>query len=439
MLDRLAERRRRRSFRRIVVDTPDASPDDRRQLAQVPVLNVLPTPPRPDFGGVQIQLLQRLAAEAAERPQALLYPYAGSYRLEIEDSGQRLAVELHAAPPAFDQLEDSVFEWAVRRAVERVGAELVHFESLLGWPLASVARLQRSGLRLVLGVHDFGLFCLRPHLLERPAMQFCDYSRDAVRCARCLGYDWQVGDSFQATRRARASELLCQSEAAIFPSEFLRRTYRELMPGADEARLHVVAPALTPRETLPGSSGNRRPIRHIAAVGSVKPLKGGLLLEELLRRFPRKRHPLLRFSVYGGGDAEILQRLRRLPEVRVRGYYRAGSLPATLQADAVDLAVLPSIVPESYSLTLDECLLAGVPVLAFDHGAIGERLRRLGGGELVDPASGVEGLVSGLRRMLEQGPPEPAPIELPDATDAGHAMREIYAGILARGSAGSSD
>jgi len=97
----------------------------------------------------------------------------------------------------------------------------------------------------------------------------------------------------------------------------------------------------------------------------------------------------LRWSAYGGGDPELLARLRRLP-VRVRGYYRSGTLPRLLRRDGVDLALLLSIVPESYNLVLDECAAAGVPVVAFDLGAVGERLRS---GQLVPLAEGAEGIV----------------------------------------------
>ncbi len=78
----------------------------------------------------------------------------------------------------------------------------------------------------------------------------------------------------------------------------------------------------------------------------------------------------------------------------MRGYYRAGSLPRLLRRDRVDLAILPSVVPESFCLVLSECRAAGVPVLAFDSGAVGERLRNEGGGLAVPPAEGAAGMAA---------------------------------------------
>ena len=132
----------------------------------------------------------------------------------------------------------------------------------------------------------------------------------------------------------------------------------------------------------------RGPVRHAALVGGVQPHKGALVFEEVVRLLPN-----LRWSAYGGGDPELLMRLRRLG-VRVRGYYRNGTLPDLLRRDAVDLALLLSIVPESYSLVLDECVEAGVPVVAFDLGAVADRLPRLGAGTLVPLEVGAAGIAA---------------------------------------------
>ncbi len=346
-LDRLAEARRRRSF-------SPAPPGWRPE--PVPVLHLSATPPAPRLGGVQAHLLRSLEADTA-----LLYPEGGGWRLEVQ--GRSVTYD--------------GFEKAVRSAVELLGASALHVEGLAGLPLDSLLRFR--DLDLTLALHDFAAFCPRPHLLEHPQLRFCWYSRDLARCGRCL----QQEDAYQAERRAIAAELLA-SASLIFPSDFLRRTYAELFPGLSPKRQRIVAPTagiapLPPRE--PG------PIRHVALVGGVQAHKGALVFEEVAKRVD------LRWTVYGGGDPELLTRLRRLPRVRVRGYYRHGTLPLLLRRDRVDLALLLSIVPESYSLVLDECTAAGVPVIAFDLGAVSDRLTS---GELVPLEEGAEGIVRAL-------------------------------------------
>jgi glycosyltransferase involved in cell wall biosynthesis len=66
--------------------------------------------------------------------------------------------------------------------------------------------------------------------------------------------------------------------------------------------------------------------------------------------------------------------MRGIRGVRVRGYYRAGSLPELLARQGASVALILSAVPESFSLVLSESWAAGVPVIAPATGAFLERL-----------------------------------------------------------------
>ncbi|HEX5760374.1 MAG TPA: glycosyltransferase [Thermoanaerobaculia bacterium] len=391
-LDRLAEARRRRSF-----TARRSAPAGFRAEE----LNLIGSPPSPWLGGVQTQLLRRLEAEARERSTALLYPDRGGYRLELTAGSERTAL-LYLRPWSRDltALEDPVLEEAAIGGVDASGAERLHVEGLAGLPLGSLLTLARRGLRLTLALHDFAPFCPRPHLLEVPPLAFCHYSRDSLRCARCLQEDWQVEVGWQEGRRALAAELLAAAETITYPSAFLRSTYLDLFPSLPRERQQVVKPVMAfagvPERHVP-----LVPPRHVAFVGSVLPHKGALVFEEVVRRLAGATD--LRWSVYGGGDAAILAHLRRLPRVRVRGYYRSGSLPRLLARDRVDLALLLSIVPESYGFTLSECHAAGVPVAAYDLGALGERIRAEGSGHLLPLAAGAEGVAALLENLLAPG------------------------------------
>jgi glycosyltransferase involved in cell wall biosynthesis len=420
--DRWRERHRRRSF------VAAGSPLD---LPASPVLNLLSTAPTPRLGGLQAQLLHRIESEAERRPLALLYPDSGAWRLEMAAAGRRLSLTLDGGePPSPVALADAAFERAVIRAAREVGARALHVEGLAALPLASLLALRRQGLELVLSVHDFSLFCPRPHLLESPELRFCNYSRDHRRCSRCLAADWNVPPGFQQERRALARELLLAAAAVVYPSDFLRRRHLELFPGIPPERQRVIEPS-GPLAAEPSLAGGGMPVRHVAYIGKVLPHKGALVFEEVVRRMA-SGFPDLRWSAYGGGDPELLLRLRRLPGLRVRGYYRSGSLIDHLRRDRVDLALLLSIVPESYSLALSECLAAGVPVAAFDHGAIAERLRRHGGGLLVEPEAGAAGIaaavaarINGLRIPGEnRSPDDPSPAG--GAGGAAQAFADLY-------------
>lgn len=398
-LDHLAYWRERGSAQPI-----DGGANTAPAVFRSPVLHLLATPPKPWFGGVQVHVARRRALESAHAPFALLFPERGRYRLEVWHGTNRRAWWMSPSPagsPA--SLLAPRFEHAVERAAWWVGARLLHFENLAGLPLGSALNVVERGLPAVVSAHDYAGFCPRPHLIERPMLRFCHYSRDAERCARCLAADGTGGGELQVERRELAARLLARAEAVVYASAFLRGRFLELFPGLAPER-QLVRPPLTALDPPPLAAADRRPAERsarlrVAFVGSVKPHKGSRLFAEVVDGLAPAERRRFELSAYGGGDVAELSALRRRG-VRVRGYYRASGLPARLRRDRIDLALVPSIYPEPYGLTLDECLAAGVPVVAFDFGAPAERLRRWGGGWLVSPEEGAAGILRLLRELI---------------------------------------
>jgi glycosyltransferase involved in cell wall biosynthesis len=423
--DKAAERARRHGFdvTRLELGGGHSLPP----LPRVAVLSYLSTPPVPWLGGLQTALRSRLEESSSTVAVSLLYPEADRFRLEVLGGSRPLAREAFAGNGAVTPaLRDPRFARALAWAAESVGAKVLHLENLHGVPFASVLELcDRHGIRLVISIHDFSFFCPRPHLHEAPVARFCNYSRDLDRCARCLSEDWPIGAAFQSAYRDGARHLLASADALVFSSTFLQRRVAELCPGLDPERQHVIPPAVHGLEA--DTRRQNGPLRHVAFVGQVQPHKGAAVFEELVGRRARGGGNL-RWSVLGGGDRAILRRLRRQPRVTVRGYYRAGSLPRLLRRAGVDLALILSTVPESYGLALDECRAAGVPVLAFDHGAIAERLTAEGGGLLVPLDEGAAGIGLRLRQLREDGlPPVPSQPALPRLADVAARYRALYA------------
>ena len=184
-------------------------------------------------------------------------------------------------------------------------------------------------------------------------------------------------------------------------------------------------PPLPPR--APG------PLRHVALVSGFQAHKGAQVFAETVRLLAGEG---LRWTVYGGVDPRMAGMLRGLPGVRVRGSFAGPRLPSLLRRDAVDLALLPSIVPESYSLALGECVRAGVPVLAFALGALADRVPQLDAGRLVSLEAGAAGLAAAIRDMLRDGraPSVPAEsasrIDSPAAIAAAHRRLHAELGLL---------
>ncbi len=377
---------------------------------EVPVLDVLASPPAPRWGGVPTQFLARRAEEERLRATALVAPEAGRWTLRVTRDGARLRTRLGpcgdvaksgwvGGGPGTDGL-DAVA--TVVEAARVVGAEIVNVEGAAGWPLAALRALAGRAPRLVVSLHDFALFCPRPNLVEEPQARFCGYSTDAERCRACLAATWRLPPEFLEAWRREASELLAAAHAIVYPSGFLLARYAALFPGTRgglERVIEPVAPGADMGAPAPGTRavGRDGPAR-VAFVGAFRPHKGARVFRELATRREVAGRPV-EWTILGSGEA-ALSREARGSGVRVAGHYRAGSLARRLRDEDIDVALLLSIWPETYSLTLSECRAAGVPVLAFGHGAIAERIAAEGGGVVVPVENGAEAIAGMLEKVL---------------------------------------
>ncbi len=367
-------------------------------VAGTAILNVAASGRAARLGGVQSQLGARLQAERGLRNVALLTP--GVLELSSPRHTRRISSDL---------------ETGIRDAIAITGARTVHFEGLDGVPLDGVLRLIESGARVIVSVHDFSLFCPRPHLLEEPMGRFCFYSQDLDRCHRCLSQSWDAGRDEQQLRRVLARQLLASANGVIFPSQFLFEQHRTLF-SLPELAGQVIEPGLPDAKREIGI-----PRRGIAYAGSVKRHKGAHLIPEVARILGNTH-----IHVLGGGDEDLFRAMRHAPNITVHGYYRGGTLPTLLERHRVGLVILPSIVPESYCLVLSEAWLAGAAVVAFDLGAQAERIRRDGGGWLTPLENGAAGLAQIIEQWMAGQLAASTPSAVTSSLDAARAHMDLY-------------
>ena len=368
--------------------------------AQASILNVASDGTSLRLGGLQAQLVARLDCERALRSVALVSP-------GVLDLSQ---------PSRHTRRVSPEIATAIRDAITITGARTIHFEGMHGVPFAEVPRLIEDGFDVIISVHDFSLFCARPHLIEEPSGTFCFYSLDLDRCHRCLSQTWQVPQNAQGDRRTLARQILASAKRVIFPSQFLLEKHREIFSMPELAGV-VIEPAVLARIS---SGRDARAPRGIAYAGSAKRHKGAHMLAELAQRTGTALH------IFGGGDEDRLRDLRSLPNVTVHGYYRVGELPSLLQKHGIGLVVVPSIWPEAHCLVISEAWLAGAAVAAFDLGAQAERIRAHGGGWLAPLESGADGLAAIANQWLAGSITTTPPRDIATPIDAARAHVELY-------------
>jgi GT2 family glycosyltransferase/glycosyltransferase involved in cell wall biosynthesis len=258
------------------------------------------------------------------------------------------------------------------RADRPVALEIHH---LLGHDHAILQLASRLGVPHDIHLHDYAWFCPRITLLGAGG-RYCGEPEDPATCEACIAdlgrHDEQ--DIAVAALRARSAVDLGGARGVIAPSADAASRLRRHFPSV-RAR---VAPleddaALPPATALHPAAGRRR----VGVIGGIGPEKGYDILLACARDAARRGLDL-EFVVIGHTVDDA--RLHATGRVFVTGPYRDELAVEEIRAQAVDLAFLPSIWPETWCFTLGHAWAAGLRAFAFDIGAPAARIRETGRG-----------------------------------------------------------
>lgn len=194
---------------------------------------------------------------------------------------------------------------------------------------------------------------------------------------------------------AEVAAALQHAGRVIAPSAYLRDEALRLMPGLPIGVLPpgIQRPAPTTTAVPPDDFLAHAPQHVVAVVGAIGPHKGSALLAPLAQQLGAADAAIV---VIGYTDQRLAQgwergwktetpgrETERPGRLYIHGPYIDDDLPRWLAAYAPSLVLFPNRLPESFSYTLSEVWAAGLPVIVPDTGALGERVRRWGGGWLL--------------------------------------------------------
>jgi glycosyltransferase involved in cell wall biosynthesis len=306
-----------------------------------------------NLAGVELHT-RALAEGLAQRYEvAVAFPQQGRIRLLRGGASADFPADESAWPATPYRAPRT--EQALARVLADVRPDLVHVQHFLHWPLGVLDQAADYGAPVVISFHDF--YAITPLFTmqgaDDPEQTFTPaYSRAA------FGSDLSA---YLAERRRLLGAALARAHVRVAVSEFLRRQLARIFPGPYRVIEYGIRP-FTPLPPAPRGPGLR-----FGCVGSLIPQKGW---RSVYDAFPdvRRRHPRAELHFHGGpvpaGAA---------PEgMTFHGAFRPEDLPRLCAG--LDVAVIPSLFPETYCLVLSEMWQAGLPVAVADVGALGERV-----------------------------------------------------------------
>jgi GT2 family glycosyltransferase/glycosyltransferase involved in cell wall biosynthesis len=309
--------------------------------------------------------------------------------------------------------------------------ELHHF---LGHDARTIAAVIGLGVPRHVYIHDNGWICPRLTLLGGDGV-YCG-EPDIAGCEACIErHGSALGEPISvAELRARSAGWLAAADTVIVPSA----------DAAGRLGRHFTLPALrvepweadVARDVTRGELAPLVPARpvRVAVIGAIGEQKGYKVLLACAQDAARRRLPL-EFVVIGFTADD--QALFDTGKVFVTGPYEEPEIHDLLRREAPRVAFFPSVTPETWCYALTPALRNGLPIVAFDLGAISERLRAAGIGMVVPVTTGPDQLNDLLLSAAGEDEPmstivrEPAPESGDDELPSSVRLMTIAEGLYA--------
>ena len=258
--------------------------------------------------------------------------------------------------------------------------------SLYGYPdikevVSKIIELQ-SALKATLDfkIHDFHALCPSPHLSNFEG-KYCGVPENLRDCSSCLKknlswyHDWYPKGNIPldvALWRKPFSDLFSVSSTItvfdLSTINILKKAFK-LDDGKIKVKPHSIKYFKSERIEIKGSL-------HIGILGTLSLIKGGDVVREL-GNYICQEGLGIPITVVGLSSMELPK------SINIHGRYHQNDLPEIVNHGSINLILMPSIVPETFSYTISEAMQMGLPIVAFDIGAQGSRVRSYPLGKII--------------------------------------------------------
>jgi GT2 family glycosyltransferase/SAM-dependent methyltransferase/glycosyltransferase involved in cell wall biosynthesis len=339
-------------------------------------------------GGVSLVVDHRLGGGANKYRESLVKSLVDSAKSVIElfvsaeDNGD-LEFSVHSAG---EQVRFSLpGVQGIKAFFDAIRIREIICNNLVGSPvpLSMVRELrtlaERNDLPMTIMVHDFHAICPSYTLIDSKG-EYCGVPSEIRICQDCIGripkfIAQHMPDEVDmiSWRTEWLGLLKCATEIRCFSESsrgIVGRAYPEVLEKCTVVPHRVdFRPSRIP--VVPQGQ-----IKCIGVVGGINYPKGRGVLEKLARYIEAKK---LSYRVCVIGDLDTT-----VPGISSTGRYEAEHLPELTEGLGINVFLVPSIWPETFSYVTSELITLQLPIVCFDIGAPAERVRNYAKGRVLN-------------------------------------------------------
>ncbi|MDF0593750.1 glycosyltransferase family 4 protein [Methanotrichaceae archaeon M04Ac] len=265
--------------------------------------------------------------------------------------------------PEFVNFANRDIEDKFIRILDEFLPDVAHFHNLFGLPLTFIQIAKSRGIKTILTVHDYWVFCLKGTTLNR-VDEVCD---DWTQCSGCMPF---IKDDYCRVfplkmRRDFFDLQFHEVDAFISPSKYLADAC--IRAGMPKEKFNVISNGIDIKRF---SNISKKPMEdrvRFTFIGYFGKHKGIQTLIKAVSLLENKDKICI--NLVGSGELLNIS-TQQVSDMRLNGSIKFwGRIPNIEDAyRETDVFVLPSIWPENQPVTIMEAMASRTPVIASDIG-----------------------------------------------------------------------
>lgn len=270
-------------------------------------------------------------------------------------------------------LYNDAFKNDIERLIAALRIDLIHVHHLrdMYWDVFKVA--DEKKIPIICTLHDFYSICPSVKLFNKDSF-ICNYS-EPTGCKSCVSKIFKSDVNFIPLWRKECHENLKIAKKVIAPSLCTKKLFLNVYTDLEINVLGHGYNRINNKQSRCNLNKENNKKLNIAFIGGISEEKGLRYLKELI--FEAKKSDIT-IHLFGMSGSKKYNKSRS--NYIYHGEYIQKDLPDLLLENNIKLICLLSMWPETYSYTLSESLISEIPVIAFDLGAIAERVKAIDAG-----------------------------------------------------------
>ena len=258
--------------------------------------------------------------------------------------------------------------------LEAFRIDLVHIHHTYGLTLDLYKQSYEREIPVYVTLHDYYSICPMLKMLDQKN-DLCIGKDSEARCTECLNEQQDIAKTVNYIKiwREEFGSVLKQADKIIVPSESAGKIIVSYYSFLKDKICVIEHGSNVLRKIERADEKNKK--FHVAFLGGISPAKGSEYAFQMVKNSSSDIEWFL-FGMFGHNDLSMMNR-RNFHKI---GGYKREDLPDLMEKYRIDLICILPIWPETFCYTISEAVLCGIPVLATEIGAVGERVKALGCG-----------------------------------------------------------